>query len=77
MNSIKYLSIFLLIAGCTAKKEFIEPATLWTKNVYLNQGLHPIEFSRENEVVRIWINRSSSTTDVLTIIRDTSGNYAE
>lgn len=32
MNTKKYLSIFLCIAGCTAKKESIEPSTLWTKN---------------------------------------------
>lgn len=42
-----------------------------------NVGLKPIEILPHDNVIRVWIDGSSSLTDVLTIILDDTGEYAE
>jgi len=77
MKPIAIISILFLAVSCKAVKEPICQSNLESKFLIDNVGLKPIEILPHNKIIRIWIEGSSSLTDVLTIILDDTGNYAE
>lgn len=73
MKSLHIIFLLLILSSCTSKK----PLSNCESTNYHGIGLKPIELLREDNVIRVWIDRSSSILEVLTIVYDTSGNYAE
>jgi hypothetical protein len=71
--------IFILFfaVSCRTVQEPICQSNLESKFLLDNVGLKPIEILPHNNVIRVWIDGSSSLTDVLTIILDDTVNYAE
>jgi len=69
--------ILFLAVSCKTVQEPICQSSLESKFLFDNVGLKPIEFISQKNVIRVWIDGSSSLTDVLTIVLDDTGNYAE
>jgi hypothetical protein len=69
--------ILFLAISCKTVQEPICQSSLESKFLLDNVGLKPIEILPHNKIIRVWIDGSSSLTDVLTIILDDTGNYAE
>ena len=69
--------ILFLTVACKTVQEPICQSSLESKIFFDNVGLKPIDILPQNRIIRIWIDGSSSLTDVLTIVMDDKDNYAE
>jgi hypothetical protein len=77
MKSTIIVLILFSIVSCKSVQEPICKSSLGSKYFFDNVALKPIEILPHKNVLRVWIDNSSSLTDVLTIVWDDSGNYAE
>lgn len=71
------IMVSLIMISCKTLQEIDCPSKFESKGFYINAGLRPIELLPEKNVYRIWIDGSSSLIEVLTIVIDSTGNYAE
>jgi hypothetical protein len=77
MKASIIIFILLQLTSCKATQELTCSSSFESKNYFLSVGLNPIDLLSEENVIRVWINRSSSIVEVLTIVIDSSGNYSE
>ncbi|MDX2361391.1 MAG: hypothetical protein QNK23_11340 [Crocinitomicaceae bacterium] len=76
-NQIIILFILILTSCSSPKQASICESSFNSSSLFQNEGIIPIELIREGSITRIWIERSSSMNQILTIAQDTSGIYAE
>lgn len=72
------LLLLIFASSCTSTKTNLQcgPESV-LKSSLINKGISPIELLYEEKIIRIWIDRSSSVNELITIFRDSSENYAE
>ena len=75
---MKYIIVLLILTSCSFSRKAIEcESSIDIRYSIEPRGVVPIESFEEDDVLRIWIDRSSSITQILTIVKDSSESYCE
>ncbi|MHC1778076.1 MAG: hypothetical protein AB9834_21930 [Lentimicrobium sp.] len=77
MKASIIILISLQLISCSPIQESTCTSNFESQRYYLSVGLNPIDLLAEENVIRVWIDRRISVVEVLTIVIDSSGNYAD
>lgn len=70
------ISVFLF-SSCRSVKETTCNSDHLFENYYSSVGFKPIELDVSDTIIRIWIEKSSSETNILSIYKDSSDYFGE